>query len=292
MHSLALGDQLAVISTTGARLVRYAVADRDVVGDHEGFTHLSYAGALLAPWPNRVARAQWRWEGADLTLPVNETATGAALHGLVVPEEWSVDASDGRSLRLRCSLAASAGYPFPLELAATYELVEAGLVCSLTAVNSGTRPAPVGLGAHPYITAHGLVDELELTVPADRTLLTDASWRETARPAVEEVGLDFRSPRRLGDLSLDTGFTDLRADASGRVEARVGRADGSVVAVWAGRTCRWWLTFTGDGLPPPHNRRSIAIEPMTCPPDAFNSGDVDVIEPGASLRLDWGVSLR
>ena len=40
------------------------------------------------------------------------------------------------------------------------------------------------------------------------------------------------------------------------------------------------------------HRKSLAVEPMTCPPDAFNSGvDLVVLQPGQShsLALTIGV---
>jgi aldose 1-epimerase len=34
----------------------------------------------------------------------------------------------------------------------------------------------------------------------------------------------------------------------------------------------------------------LAIEPMTCPPNAFRSGtDLIVLQPGSSRSLAWGV---
>jgi aldose 1-epimerase len=63
------------------------------------------------------------------------------------------------------------------------------------------------------------------------------------------------------------------------------------VSVWADDAFRWWQVFTGDTLSPPRRRRSIAVEPMTCPPDAFRSGkDVVVLPPGATWRGTWGIT--
>jgi aldose 1-epimerase len=48
--------------------------------------------------------------------------------------------------------------------------------------------------------------------------------------------------------------------------------------------------FTGDSLHGERHRRSVAIEPMTCPPDAFRSGrDMVVIKPGDTWRGAWGI---
>ncbi|MCW2572344.1 MAG: putative aldose-epimerase [Frankiales bacterium] len=289
---LDLDGQQATVHTRGGRLERYRVDGRDVLAGTENPVMFAFRGALLAPWPNRVVGARWAWRGRELELPANEPATGSALHGLVFDAPWVVDQVDSCSIALSYALSARPGYPFPLQLTVTYELGAEGLTCGLTAVNIGTEPAPVGLGVHPYIAAPDLVDDLLLTIPARTVLETDASWRETGRLSVDAAGLDFRAARRLGDLALDVGFTDVITDGTGRSEVRVGRPDGRQVAVWSGPTCRWWMVYTADTLPSDDFRRSIAVEPMTCPPGALNTGQIDVVEPGGSLRLDWGVSLR
>ena len=49
------------------------------------------------------------------------------------------------------------------------------------------------------------------------------------------------------------------------------------------------MLFTGDPLPDVA-RRSLAVEPMTCPPDAFRSGeDLIRLEPGGSFTSTWGI---
>jgi aldose 1-epimerase len=289
---LQRGDQRAVVSTTGGRLVGWSVAGREILAGHENPDRFAYRGALLAPWPNRVAGGRWTWKGRELQLPVNDPDTGAALHGLVYDKTWDVERADEHAVSLTYALPSHPGYPFPLQLRASYELGEGGLACSLTAANTGDDAAPVGLGVHPYIAAPGPVDELVVTIPADTLLETDDAWQEAGRLDVEVAGTDFRSGRRLGSQELDAAFTDVRHDGTGRTETCVELPGGPTVLLWSGSSCRWWLLYTGHTLPPPDFRRSIAVEPMTCPPNALNSGEVDILEPGAELRLDWGFELR
>jgi aldose 1-epimerase len=289
--TLALDDQRATVQTRGGRVAAYRVGGRDVLAGTENPELFAFRGSLLAPWPNRVVGGRWAWEGRLLQLPVNDLAAGAALHGLVFDVEWSVTQVDAYSILLTYALPAHPGYPFRLLLTAAYALTPEGLTCSLTALNSGTEPAPVGLGVHPYIAAPDLVDDLMVTIPAARVLQTDATWQESGRPSVEDAGVDFRSQRRLGDLALDAAFTAV-AHEGGRTEAIVGLPDGRQVVLWSGRTCRWWLLYTGHTLPGTDVRRSLALEPMTCPPNALNTGEIDVLAAGASLRLDWGVTVR
>jgi aldose 1-epimerase len=52
------------------------------------------------------------------------------------------------------------------------------------------------------------------------------------------------------------------------------------------------MLYTGDDRPDV-NRRSLAVEPMSCPPNAFQTGEaVITLEPGDSVVKRWGVSPR
>jgi aldose 1-epimerase len=68
---------------------------------------------------------------------------------------------------------------------------------------------------------------------------------------------------------------------------------GRLVTLWADASAYQWLqVFTGDSLPLASRRTSgIAVEPMTCPPDAFSSGDdLLVLEPGQEFAAPWGIT--
>jgi aldose 1-epimerase len=290
--TLTLGDQQAVVHARGGRVETYRVGGTEVLAGAENPELFAFRGALLAPWPNRVAGARWRWQAKELVLPVNDPGSGSALHGLVFDVDWSLEQIDATSVVLSYAIAAQPGYPFPLQLTASYALDRGGLRCALRAVNVGAEPAPVGLGVHPYVAVPGVVDDVVLTLPATTLLETDSAWHETGRRAAAGTGLDFSSGRRIGDAALDDAFTDVSADDDGCSRAGVELPDGRVVTVWGGSTCRWWQVYTADTLVPADRRRSVAVEPMTCPPNALNTGEIDVIAPGEALQLDWGFQLR
>jgi aldose 1-epimerase len=60
---------------------------------------------------------------------------------------------------------------------------------------------------------------------------------------------------------------------------------GRRVTLWMDEHFRYVQVYTADAVPDAaRRRRSIAIEPMTCAPDAFNSGaGLLVLEPGAGF---------
>jgi aldose 1-epimerase len=53
------------------------------------------------------------------------------------------------------------------------------------------------------------------------------------------------------------------------------------------------MLFTGDTLPETgRRRRGLGVEPMTCAPNAFASGDGLIrLEPGESVTTTWGARL-
>lgn len=283
--------QEAEVSTVGGLLTRYEAQGTKVLAGEEDPERYAYRSSLLAPWPNRVAEGTWTWEGETLNVPVNEEATGAALHGLVALAPFEVETQSESRVTLTHHLAPSDGYPFELLIRAGYALTPDGLVSHLEAVNLGDRPAPVGLGVHPYVDAPGGVDGLGLKVPADLVLLTDEQWRSRGLVPVEQEGVDYRTTRAVGEAELDTAFTGLVRDGDGKVRSVVTLPSGQEVTMWGGETCRWVLVYTGHTLSERDHRKSVAVEPMTCPPNALQTGEIDVVSPGETLRLDWGYIL-
>lgn len=292
-HELVLrsGEQELRVSPRGGRIVDYAVrGSRVIAGVQSPTGPFAYRSALLAPWPNRITAGRWAWRGTQYQLDVNQPETNSALHGLVVGANFTVAHSSPVSCTLLHELQPHPGYPFRLEISASYTLGVNGLTCSLAAANLENEPVPVGLGVHPYFDAADLVDEVVLNLPANRILVTDDEWREVDRKIVDGTDDDYRSGRSLAGRDVDAAFTDLDRRPDGCTEASLHRGDGLRVRVWGGDTCRWFVVYTGHTLGADERRRTMCVEPMTCGPNAFVTGEVDVLAPGETLALDWGVT--
>jgi aldose 1-epimerase len=187
------------------------------------------------------------------------------------------------------------GYPFALDVRITYSLGEGGLRVHTYVTNVGAEAAPYGHGMHPYLLAspNGRVDDWELTVPAATRLYVDERGLPTGDSPVEGTDVDFRDGRRIGDTVLDTPMTDLGREADGLARVRLrDQASGHGVHLWMDASYRWLQVFTGDTLPADVRRSSLAVEPMTCPPDALRTGtDLVVLEPGDVHEASWGLAL-
>jgi aldose 1-epimerase len=226
-------------------------------------------------------------------LPLNEPEAGNAIHGLVRWVAWSVDARDAHRVVMEHTLHPQPGYPFALALSVEYALSETGLRVTTTATNVGREACPYGSGAHPYLTVGTeTVDSVLLRAPGRTLLETDDRGIPTGTAPVEGTDYDFRRLRPIGDTKLDNAYTDLERDADGRARVELRHHDGGpAVSLWADDSYRYLELFTGDSQPSV-NRRSLAVEPMTCPPNAFRTGEgVLVLEPGESTRSEWGIDV-
>ena len=205
---------------------------------------------------------------------------------------WTAVSHDTGSVLLRSAPHGEQGYPFCLEIDAGYRLDPGtGLHVAVTARNRGSHAAPYGTGSHPYLTVRTpLVDECELTLPAARWLPMDDRGIPSGPSApVEGTPCDFRQPRPIGATRLDHALTGLARDDDGRAWAYLA-AHGTRVGLWAGRGYRWLQVFTGDPLGPGRRRKAVAVEPMTCPPNAFVTGDdLLVLQPGETVTHTWGI---
>jgi aldose 1-epimerase len=289
---LLCGDQRAVIVEIGAGVRSYSAGGRDVLDPYGERDMCDGAhGAPLIPWPNRIRDGRYAFDGAEHQLALSEPAAGNAIHGLLRWLPWRVLERERERVVMGVRLLPQPGYPFALDVSLAYELTEGGLTVLTTALNIGDRACPYGAGQHPYLSAgEGLVDDCLLELPVSTRLLSDERRLPIGVETVEGGEFDFRAPRRLGAQRLDEAFTDLARDGEGRAVARLSCPDGHRVELWMDRRHEFLQVFSGDTLAPARRRRGLAIEPMTCAPNAFQSGHgLARLDPGGSLRSAWGV---
>ena len=289
---IVLGDQRAMVVEVGGGLRRYSVAGADVVDGYAADQICpSGRGQLLIPWPNRIQDGSYDLAGRHHQLPLTEPERRNAIHGLVRWAAWTVAEREPSRVVMEHILHPQPGYPFQLQLSVEYRLEDEGLSVRATATNVGVDSCPYGSGAHPYLTAGtATVDSTILQVPARTVLRSDERGLPTGSAPVEGTEFDFRTPRPIGDTVLDHAFTDLERDEDGAARVRL-RPDGSNgVTLWVDETHRYLMLFTGDPLPDV-NRRSLAVEPMTCPPNAFRTGEALILlQPGDSFTSVWGIA--
>ncbi|MFI6261765.1 aldose 1-epimerase family protein [Micromonospora sp. NPDC051006] len=250
------------------------------------------AGQVLAPWPNRIRDGRYTLGEQSYQLPLTEPDRHVAIHGLVNWVRWQLVEQSPDAVTLSYDLPPQPGYPWPLRLISRWSVGADGLRAEHEVSNIGGEAAPFGFSVHPYLQLAGVaVDDLAMRVPGQTRMVLDSRLLPVAATPVDGTEYDFTSPRRIGDAILDLSFGDVVRDADGGSSVSLAGPDGaSGVTIWADREFGWWQVFTGDTLTGVRHRRSVAVEPMTCPPDAFRSGkDVIMLKPGATWRGVWGV---
>lgn len=294
-HELAHGEQRATIVEVGGGVREYEVAGRPVLDPYPREAICDGAhGAPLIPWPNRLADGRYSFAGADYQVALTEPTKHNAIHGFLRWRNWQVRERAPERVAMATTIHPLEGYPFALEVSVVYELGEGGLTVTTTATNVGAGPCPYACGQHPYLSpGSGLIDECSLELDARTRILTDAERQlPTGTEAVADTDFDFRTARRLGDQRLDFAFTDLARDDAGRAWVRLAAPDSRRAELWVDESYPIVELYTGDTLSEPRRRRGIGTEPMSCPPNAFQTGEgVLRLEPGQSATSQWGARL-
>jgi len=291
------GGYRAVVTESGAALRLLEHAGRPLL---DGFAEHEMSaggrGQVLMPWPNRIRDGAYSFGGADHQLALTEPKRHNASHGLARWAAWSMEEHTQNSVSLVYRLMAQTGYPWTVDLRVLYDLSADGLTVTQTATNLADTPAPYASGAHPYlVVGNGPVDRLELTLPASsRLLVDDERLLPAGREDVAGTAYDFRVARPVRDTVFNNAFTELGRDEEG-VATTVLRdpATGHGVALWVDEHHPWVLVYSADDVPATA-RRSLAVEPMTAPANAFRSGE-DLVtlapggQPGDEHSVSWGV---
>ena len=258
-----------------------------VAGPPTGTAVSGGRGQLLLPWPNRIRDGRYSWAGTERQLPLTEPALHNASHGLARWCPWQLLEHEPSRLEVGLALMPQPGYPWELRLRASYAVDERGLTVTVSGENLSDEAVPFAAGMHPYLDPGAVADDVELTVPGAVHQVTDAQ-KVPAGTAPTPPDRDFREPRRIGSLELDDGWTDLERDAEGWATVRLRGT--RTVALHLGPQWRWTQVFTGDTLSS-GQRQSIAVEPMSAPANAFNSGtDLVTLEPGERWSGDFRIA--
>lgn len=299
------GDSQAVITQVGATLRTYEAKGSPILwGFDESEICTGGRGQVLAPWPNRLDNGRYDFAGITGVAALDDPVRRCAIHGLVRWLPWEIREASQQEATLACWLAPQPAYPYSLRLEVTYSLRGQGLSVQFDALNMGETTMPFGIGFHPYLAVGaGGVDAARVKIPAQRRLILNDRGLPSGIESVEDTEYDFRSERGHGEqplrllrnfegLRLSDCFTDLVTDDNGSWSVLL-QPDPEVersVILWGDKVFSHIMCFTGDTLPEQIRRHAVAIEPMTCPPNALRTGEnLILIDPGRSATGSWGI---
>jgi len=282
----------AEIGTVAATLRSLSVAGVQLTEPHlDGSQPPPFAsGIILAPWPNRVRDGIWTHEGESRQLDITEPDRGNALHGLLRFADYEVRERTAHAVTLGALVPPQHGWPFLLDTWVRYEVRADGLTVTHGVTNLSPQRAPYGTGAHPFLRIGDTpVEDLVLTVAAATYIDVDERLNARGELPVDGTRYDARLGLRVGDLEFDTAFGGVthRDGASAWLSA----PDGATLELVQDVDWGYVQVFTTPVFPRPTGSGfAIAIEPMTAPPDALNSGrGLQWLEPGAASEGSWGL---
>jgi len=231
------------------------------------------------------------WNEREQLLDVTDPAYGAASHGLLRNTVYRLLARDDTSVALEAFIPPQHGWPFALHTRVRYALDDDGITVTHSVQNLTAGPAVWAVGAHPYLrVGSNPVERLTLTVPAAVRLTVDDTLTPVGTEELEGTDADLSDGRKVETLDLNHPYGGIDRGPSGEL-AWLDSDDGSRTTLWGDEDFRWLQLYT----PRDHPREegtglAVAVEPMTAPPDALNSG-VDLIHlpEGGSWEGSWGI---
>jgi aldose 1-epimerase len=291
---IATGPYRAVIASVGASLRQLQYQGRDLIVPFAADqVRPFFRGAVLAPWPNRVVSGHYLLGGSAQQLALNESARRHALHGLVLWLDFAVASRESSAVSFMQVIEPQEGYPCRVALEVTYRLdALTGLAWQVTAISLSGPAAPYGTAPHPYLVAGPAgLNEWKLTLPARSVIDVDGPRLLPAgRREVAGSDFDFSVGKRLGAIEIDHAFGDIIWDNSSKASAILEDPSGSGVVMTWDKACPWVQVHTADQPLSEYDRLGLAVEPMTCPPDAFNSHqDLVWLEPGQTHQATWQI---
>lgn len=284
------GKYKAVIRSTGGGLNSLTFENRNLIDPFiDGEPH-RYRGDLLTPWPNRIEDGKYNYRNHEYILEQNEYSRANALHGLVLEKEWNLLGHDEKSVAMSTSISQSESYPSDLVVDVSFTISTSGLTIKLQAKNVGDNSAPYGHSIHPYLVAEfdTKVDFWKLKMPAKEYMEVDPVRLLPAGIKNVRDEFDFNMGRIIGPTFIDHAFVIDKSNDNQSIELIA--PTGSGVGMKYSGDLNWIQIHTADRENGADSRCCLAVEPMTCPPNAFNSGiDLINLKPNDSHASTWEI---
>lgn len=270
LYSPVSGHRFSIVPAAGANVIDLQFAGKSVLDGYTTPQELEEGkwgkSTLLFPFPNRLNDGKYHWEGESYQFPINNAATGNAIHGFVREEAFEVEyvflARDCASIRCFFDYPGDRdSYPFPFSMEVEFTLHDSGKFELLVEVhNLHHTPIPFGFGWHPYFRLTERADRHALQLPdCEKVHINERMIPNGERSPYRA----FEKMTALGDTQLDTCFQATRSKGVYQLKLSAGQQKLRIKS--PASQFPFFQVFT-----PPH-RESVALEPMSCNVDAFNN---------------------
>lgn len=297
------GEYVGVLADCGAALNCLVLkkGDKlfDLIDGSETYEQLltnglsSFKGSFLFPFTNRLANGKYTFENKTYSFDINDSGNlNNALHGYLVDVKFNIKRFEVFEEKAELELiyeesGQNSSYPFACEVIIKYTFhAHNGLSIQTTVKNLDTHNIPIGFGWHPYFKTSGKVDDIMLQLPEIEEIEINSNMIPTGKLIPTSI---FKHTDSVNNTQLDTGFK-LKNTASKATISIIDSANSVRVNIWQ-ESKDTKFNFLQVYIPP--NRKTIAIEPMTCAADAFNNGmGLQIIAPERTMEASWGIELK
>jgi len=286
---LAHDINFSIIPTLGCNLNGFCIKGQQILESANDINKIekqsikAFSGAQLFPFPNRIKNGKYSMKGQTYQLPINEPLTNNSLHGLIYNKTFELVSIDEYAgiIKLKYDYnRENNGYPFHVLIENSYQLSKNSLTIATTIENKSDHTIPVGHGWHPYFVVNNEINDAYLQIPATKYYLTGKQHIPTG-----EVALDnsFLNATKIGSIDIDKCF---KIESNNDIIAQLKYPNDDMT-----------ISLLTNGYPylqvyiPPH-RNSIALEPQTSIPDAFNNSIGCIyLEPNKSMDLKFQIKI-
>lgn len=287
-------EYLEILTTLGAGINDFVVvnekgkllsvvdgyrSEKDIDEKH----HLRYKGSKLSPFPNRIYNGKYAFDGESYQLDINEVRASNSLHGFLHNKSFQTvaESANNHSANLRLShvyKGTEKGYPFSYDINLNFELKSDGFKVDTEIINTSHTSIPIGDGWHPYFKFPN-INKVELKMDNVNRVTSNRSnvlGVDTQYNELKKIGKnDWDDCYEIIDNDL---FSLTMKDKNSKVELSLWQdsQDGGY---------RYIQLYT------PPDRKSIAVEPVTCTPNGFNSGyGLIVLKPNETMSMSFGIN--
>ena len=270
LHNPQTGTGFSIVPGAGANVLDIRFSNQSILDGYTSPEDLEAGkwgkSSILFPFPNRLDGGKYTWLGKKYQFPINNAATGNAIHGFVREESFEPEfvflGQDLASIRCYFDYRGDRDYyPFPFSMELEFTIHDSGkFELQVEVMNLHATPVPFGFGWHPYFRLANKADLHQLKLPPNEKVLINERMIPTG---ARTVFTDFQTLKKVEDVTLDTCFHYAKPTGSYQVTLE---GEGQTLSMKASAAeFPFFQVFT-----PPH-RESIALEPMSCNVNMFNN---------------------
>ena len=280
-----LGFKAIMLPNLGASLQHLSINNVEIIDgislDSKGLDSYNntFKSAIIFPFFGRIPKGHYRFKNKSYYFKCNSPDQSTAIHGHLYNKSFKqthleLSADHAKIIFEYLHESRHLEYPFPYKMTIGYFFSNNTLNIDVEITNLGTTALPFGLGWHPYFKTESL-EKSQLNFRADKQVL----FNEKLLPE-GNTALKYKLPFRVQDHFLDDGF--VLEDPAFEFDVP---------------EYKFNLQFSSP--PPnsylqayiPENRKSIALEPLTCVPNCLNNG-IGLQEIQSKNTFSWKVQMN